>query len=113
MKTRPEDLLPLSPIAFEVLMTLAERECHGYDIMLAVEERTRTPVHPGTLYRTLARLLEQDVVRELPVRAGADERRRDFRLTPFGRSVAEAEARRLARQVQGARVRRLLPDREP
>ncbi|MEZ5316848.1 MAG: helix-turn-helix transcriptional regulator [Vicinamibacterales bacterium] len=111
VKSQPDDLLPLSPIAFEALMTLAEGEAHGYQIMLAVEERTGEPVHPGTLYRTLARLMEQDVVRESrPRAADADERRRYFQLTPFGRRVAEAEARRLARQVRGARLRRLLTD---
>jgi DNA-binding PadR family transcriptional regulator len=111
MKPDPEDMLPLSAIAFEVLMTLAEGECHGYHMMLAVEERTGTPVHPGTLYRTLARLEEQGVVEESSLRPpGQDERRRQFRLTTFGRRVAEAEARRLARLVDGARRRRLLPE---
>lgn len=110
MKRKPDDLLPLSPIAFEALMTLAEAEAHGYQIMLAVEARTGGPVHPGTLYRTLARLMEQDVVRAFrPKVPDVDERRRYFQLTPFGRAVAEAEALRLARQVRGARKRRLLP----
>lgn len=111
MKRTPDDLLPLSEVAFESLMSLAERDSHGYHIMLAVEERTASPVHPGTLYRTLARLVEQDVVEEFrPKTPDDDERRRYFRLTRFGRAVAEAEARRLARQVEGARARKLLPD---
>lgn len=112
VKTTPEDLLPLSPIAFEALMTLADGDAHGYQIMLAVEDRTGAPVHPGTLYRTLARLLEQDIVQEFRPAGETDERRRHFRLTPFGRGVARAEAQRLARQVRGARLRRLLEDGE-
>jgi DNA-binding PadR family transcriptional regulator len=111
MKSTPDDILPLSAIAFEVLMTLTEGDCHGYQIMLAVEERTGAPVHPGTLYRTLARLEEQHVVEEFsPRTASSGERRRQFRLTSFGRDVAKAEARRLARLVEGARRRRLLTD---
>ena len=91
-------------------MTLAEGDCHGYHMMLAVEGRTGAPVHPGTLYRTLARLEEQQVVKELPSRrTDGDERRRHFKLTTFGRQVAQAEARRLVRLVEGARRRQLLP----
>lgn len=111
MKPSPGDLLPLSAMAFEVLMTLAEGDCHGYHIMLAVEDRSGAAVHPGTLYRTLARLEEQQVVEEYSPRPpDPDERRRHFRLTSFGRDVAKAEARRLARLVDGARRRRLLTD---
>lgn len=112
MVRRPEDLLPLSSVAFEVLLTLADGDCHGYHIMQAIEERTagEMTVHPGTLYRTVARLLEQGAVEELPAPPvpEADERRRYYRLTPFGRETAQAEAVRLARQVDSARARRLL-----
>jgi DNA-binding PadR family transcriptional regulator len=114
MPSAPEDLLPLSPIAFEVLMALTEGAAHGYQIMQVIETRSggEMTVHPGTLYRTLARLLEQDVIEELAPPPSADhERKTAFRLTRFGHAVAEAEAVRLARQVRRARERRLLSGR--
>lgn len=93
-------------------MTLADADCHGYRIMQAVEDRTggEMTLHPGTLYRTLARLLEQQAIEEvhLPDAADGSDRRRLYRLTAFGRQVAVAEAARLARQVQRARAGSLI-----
>lgn len=81
--------------------------------MRDVAERSseRRALHAGTLYRTLARLLNLGLLEELGERPAADvqdERRRYYRLTPLGRQVARAEARRLQAQVQAARVRHLL-----
>lgn len=104
--------LPLTPVAFEILLALADGEQHGYRIMQEVESRSdrRVTVHPGTLYRALARLLESGLIDELDERPtrGDDERRRYYRLTPLGIAVARAEADRLASQVASARARRLL-----
>ena len=108
----PDSLLPLTAVAFEILLTLSDEDCHGYRIMQEVERRTDGAIvlHPGTLYRALARLLEQGLIQERDEAPGpdADLRRRLYRLTTFGRSVAEAEAARLERQVREARARRLL-----
>jgi DNA-binding PadR family transcriptional regulator len=104
--------LPLTPVAFEILLALADGEQHGYRIMQEVEARSdrRVTLHPGTLYRALARLLESGLIDELDERPtrGDDERRRYYRLTPLGIAVAKAEADRLASQVASARARRLL-----
>jgi DNA-binding PadR family transcriptional regulator len=102
---RPDSLLPLTPVAFEILLTLADADAHGYHIMQAVEARSNglLTLYPGTLYRALARLLEQALIEEL-----ADGRRRSYRLTRFGRRVLTAEAGRLEQQVRQARARRLL-----
>lgn len=104
--------LPLTPVAFEILLSLAEGDRHGYHIMHAVEERTggRITLHPGTLYRAIARLLDENLIEELDARPdpSTDERRRYYRLTEFGKDVAEAEAERLESQVQAARALRLL-----
>jgi DNA-binding PadR family transcriptional regulator len=110
---RPEDHLPLAPLVFDVLLALSDGDQHGYRIMREVAERSGGAItlHAGTLYRTLARLLELAFIEELAERPAADvddQRRRYYRLTPFGREVARAEARRLARQVESARLRRLL-----
>ena len=100
-------MLPLTPVAFEILLSLGEEDRHGYHIMQAVESRTdgRIVLHAGTLYRALARLVEEELIEELEERAGpGDERRRYYRLTAFGREVARAEAARLESQVRAARA---------
>jgi DNA-binding PadR family transcriptional regulator len=112
----PESFLPLTAVVFEILLALSGGDLHGYDIMREVESRSagRLSLHAGTLYRALHRLLRARLVDEIdepsdPGDTGRqDERRRYYRLTPLGRSVAIAEARRLASQVTSARARRLL-----
>ena len=95
----PERFLPLTPVVFEIALTLAAGERHGYEIMQDVERRTdgKISLHPGTLYRALGRLLDQGLIEEL------DERRRYYQLTPLGHAVARAEVERLASQVSAAR----------
>jgi len=109
---RPDALLPLTPVAFEILLALADGEQHGYRIMQDVNARagTATPLHAGSLYRALARLLEQALIEELEERPVGDERRRYYRLTPRGLAVARAEAARLRAQLDTARARRLLEE---
>jgi DNA-binding PadR family transcriptional regulator len=107
-------LLPLTPAAFHILLTLAEGEHHGYSIMRAVEKRTgsRIKLGPGTLYTAIKRMLADGVIEESDERPDPcldDERRRYYRLTGFGRRVAVAEAERLETLVSEARSRKLLP----
>jgi DNA-binding PadR family transcriptional regulator len=109
----PESLLPLSPVSFEILLTLSDDDAHGYHIMQEVERRTNRAIvlHPGTLYRALARLLDDALIEEVDAatsQKGGDDRRRCYCLTRFGRSVLMAEASRLDQQVREARARRLL-----
>jgi DNA-binding PadR family transcriptional regulator len=109
-----DSLLPLAPAAFHILLVLAEEERHGYAIMELVAERTRGAVKlsPGTLYRTIQRLLEQGLIvepRERPSPSDDDERRRYYRLTAYGRAVARAEARRLAGLVRLAQASGVAP----
>ena len=111
-KFRPESFLPLTPVAFEILLALADGERHGYSILQEVESRSGGAVslHAGTLYRALARLLESQLIEELqsPDPKNDDERRRYYRLTTRGISVARAEMGRLEGQLTAARTRRLL-----
>ncbi len=107
----PAELLPLTPVAFDILLALLEGEAHGYAIMRAVEDRagSGTSLHAGTLYRALARLVETELIEELEEPPeGADERRRYYRITGLGRRVAAAEARRLDAQLGMARAHGLL-----
>jgi DNA-binding PadR family transcriptional regulator len=112
-KFRPESFLPLTPVAFEIMLALADGERHGYSILQEVQSRTTGAVslHAGTLYRALARLLETELIEELseaPDPKNDDERRRYYRLTTRGIAVAKSEAARLEGQVSAARSRRLL-----
>ena len=108
-------LLPLPPVTFHILLALAEGERHGYAIIQDVETRTEGELRlgAGTLYRSIHRMLEQGLIVESqrrPARALDDERRRYYRLTPFGTAVARAEARRLSQLVRLARSRGFVPE---
>jgi DNA-binding PadR family transcriptional regulator len=103
--------LPLSPTVFDILLALCDEERHGYGILREVTERGGPALRPGTLYRALARLLEEGLIEESEARPAPDlddERRRYYRLTDLGREVARAEARRLATVLRSARAKKAL-----
>ena len=104
----PDTFLPLTPVAFEILLALADGERHGYEVMVEVERRSagRISPNPGTLYRALDRLLQEGLLTSA-VRSVEGESRRLFSLSPLGREVAAAEAARLSDQVLAARSLRL------
>jgi DNA-binding PadR family transcriptional regulator len=113
---QPEDLLPLPEATFHILMAVAEDDRHGYAIIQDVSARTggALKLSPGTLYRSIQRMLEQGLLEETTERPAAeldDERRRYYRITVFGRQVAKAEARRLAQLVRLARESGFAPGR--
>jgi len=98
---------------FHVLLALAGDDLHGYAILKEVEIRTSGKVRlsTGTLYGIIKRLLNDGFIAELrskPGDAGGDERRRYYRLTPPGRAIAAAEARRMDELLAVARSRNLL-----
>jgi DNA-binding PadR family transcriptional regulator len=107
-------LLPLPLATFHILVALAEEDRHGYAILQDVAARTDGAVRlgAGTLYRSIQRMLEEGLIVELQERPAPeldDERRRYYRITPFGTAVARAEARRLADLVRLARAAGLAP----
>lgn len=109
----PDDHLPLKPVVFQVLLTLANGERHGYGIVQDIAARTSAAMRllPGNLYRTLNEMLEQGLVAEAGERAADEagaERRRYYRITKLGADVAAAEARRFEALVADARASRLL-----
>lgn len=111
--TSPHSFLPLPPAAFNILLSLANGEKHGYAIMLDVEVSTggQMRLGPGTLYGNIKRLLESGLIEESEERpdpALDDERRRYYRLASLGRKVLKAEAERLEAQVALARARDVL-----
>jgi DNA-binding PadR family transcriptional regulator len=112
----PESFLPLHRDTFHILVSLADRDRHGYAVMQDVLERTdgKLRLSPSSLYASIRRLLEQGLIEELAERPDPhhdDERRRYYRLTRLGRDVAKAEARRLERLLGDARATGLLPRR--
>jgi len=112
----PESFLPLPRDTFHILVSLADRDRHGYSVMKDVLERTDGALRlsPSSLYASIRRLLNKDLIEELDERpdpAQDDERRRYYRLTSLGRAVASAEARRLERLLTDARATGLLPRR--
>jgi DNA-binding PadR family transcriptional regulator len=108
--------LPLQAATFHILLAVADADRHGYAIIQDVGERTGGAIRlsPGTLYRTIQRMLEDGLIvepRERPAPDEDDERRRYYRITALGIAVARAEAARLAGLVKMARARGLAPGR--
>jgi DNA-binding PadR family transcriptional regulator len=106
-------LLPLKPVVFEVLLTLAAGERHGYAIVqdMAARSGTARRLLPGNLYRTLSWMLTAGLIVESSRRPAADlddERRRYYRITPFGQRVAGLEAGRLRMLVDEAESLKLV-----
>ena len=100
---------PLPSAAFQILLSLADADRHGYGIMRQVEEQSggRMRLGPGTLYSSVQSLLEEKLIDEVTPRedpAPNSERRRYYRLTAAGRKLARAEADRLADLLRVARA---------
>jgi DNA-binding PadR family transcriptional regulator len=96
---------------FEILLSLAGGDLHGYAIIQDIGERSNgaLTVRPGTLYRAISRLLDAGLIEEVGGGdADVDERRRYYAMTKAGRQAAASESQRLARQVETARARKLL-----
>ncbi len=113
----PQSFLPLTNLAFHTLVALAEEDRHGYAIIKDIEGRTdrKLSVRSGALYTAIQRLLEVGLVdnASIPDRGPpSDQRRKYYRITELGRQVAALEGARLARMVDSALQRRLLPERE-
>ncbi len=107
----PQAFLPLKTNWFHILLSLAAEEQHGYGIMQEVLDRTGGKVHlwPATLYGTLARLIDAELIQESEERPAAeldDARRRYYKLTRLGRQVLDLESQRLEELVNVMRAKR-------
>jgi DNA-binding PadR family transcriptional regulator len=109
----PKEFLPLTPAVFNILLALADGEKHGYGIMLEVEANTKGLVlmGPGTLYGSIKRMLQADLIEESNERVDPEtddpRRRAYYRLTDLGRRTLRMEAERLAAQVKIARAKNI------
>jgi len=109
-ETDPQRFIPLKPQWFHIMLSLASGEQHGYSIMQEVLNRTTGKVRlwPATLYGSIKRLIEVDLIEESDERPAPeldDARRRYYRLTPLGRRVLDAECERLQELVRTIRVK--------
>lgn len=109
-----QDFLPLSESVLQILFSLVDQDRHGYGILKEVEDRTegRISLAPGTLYGAIKRLRQQGLIAETGERTDpelAHERRRYYTLTGLGRTVARAEAARVADLARQAAGKGLLP----
>jgi len=103
---------PLPSAAFQILLSLADEDLHGYGIMRQVAEQTsgRMRLGPGTLYSSIQTLLEEKLIEEVDLREDVklgQERRRYYRLTSTGRKLARSEAERLAALLRVARAKKI------
>jgi DNA-binding PadR family transcriptional regulator len=110
----PKEKIPLSPIALYVLLALADGDRHGYAIIKEIDTATGGAVRllPGTLYRLIKQLVDDAWIIEVEgprISGGDDERRRYYRITPWGREIAQAEVERLAGVMRMARAAKLIP----
>ena len=101
----PGGLLPLNAAVFHILLCLGEGERHGYALRREIARRThgKLTLGAGVLYGSINKMIEQGMIEESEDRPDPhldDERRRYYRLTPFGRKVAQAEAARMRELVQ-------------
>ncbi|UCG87666.1 MAG: PadR family transcriptional regulator [Gemmatimonadota bacterium] len=115
-KSLLDQLVPLRPVVFEILLLLNDAPLHGYGLMKRLSGRSigRTVLGPGTMYRTLKEMQQLGLI--APTRRGEvgaePERRRYYRITQHGRAVAAAEAARMADLVGLARAGNLISDGE-
>jgi len=112
----PDNLLPLPVAMFHILVAVADQDRHGYAIMQDVAARTNgaLKLSPGTLYGSIRRMLDESLIVEISERQRPDEddeRRRYYRITAFGRAVAQAEAARLTTLLRQAKAVGLAPGR--
>lgn len=108
-RDRIDACLPLRPVEFHILLSLAAGERHGYGIIQDIEARDDSAVPDvGTMYRALARLVESGLIETAKSTGAGDERRNNYRLTDRGLRVAKAEAQRLHALTRAARIGGLL-----
>lgn len=114
LEAQADRFIPLKPVVFGIMISLAEEERHGYAILHDVRTRSegRLKLETGPLYRHLKRLLDDGLVEETEAAEGgenSDPRRRYYALTELGRSVLASEGQRLAQAVQHAQALGAIP----
>ena len=108
-----DKLLPLTPAVFYILLSLANGEKHGYEIMKQVGQDTQGKVKMGngTMYGSIKRLLNDKLIEAAGDQVDPDnERRKYYKLTGLGRKALNAEMQRYVETVSIIKTRNLLPN---
>ncbi len=110
----PREALPLTALTYHILLTLADGDRHGYGIIKEVERRTggEVVIETGTLYHAIKRMLDEGLLESVPSSErpeGEDQRRRVYRLNPWGRKVLVAESLRLRKLLRVAEEKNVIP----
>jgi PadR family transcriptional regulator PadR len=76
-----------------VLALLEERERHGYEIARVIDQRSGGAIsfHVASLYPTLYRMEDKELIEGRWVEKAGQRRRRYYRLTPAGRKVLASQ----------------------
>ena len=102
---RLKELLPLTSPMFFILLALSDGENHGYAIMQMVQHLSDGTVRmgPATLYTTLRRLRELELIEDRTNEDSDDSRRRQYRLTHAGKWLLNAEIKRMENVLRKAK----------
>lgn len=92
----------LSQSEFYILLSLAIKERHGYEIMKQVKQDSggKVSMGPGTLYGSIKRMLSSELIEEMD---GENKRRKYYSLTERGRASLSSELERYNDAVELAR----------
>ena len=98
---------PMRDAKFLILVALADQELHGYGIIGEVKKLSggRLALGPGTLYGTLDRLTEQDLIRATRTEVVDGRLRRYYCITGSGRTAVQSEADERAATLRAATKR--------
>jgi DNA-binding PadR family transcriptional regulator len=108
----PRDFLPLTHLAFHVLLAVSEHPRHGYGIVGDVRDRSGGRVDPGTgsFYSVIHGLAREGLLQPAPAPDDeTDDRRRYYQATDLGRRVLAAETSRLKSLIRDVERRGLGP----
>ena len=96
----------LSQSEFYILLSLAIKNRHGYEIMKQVEQDSGKKVllGPGTLYGSIKRMLQSNLIEEI---AGDNPRRKYYKLTKNGRISLSSELERYNDAVELAKKKKV------
>jgi DNA-binding PadR family transcriptional regulator len=96
----------LTPQIFYILLSLATKERHGYDIMKQVvnDSEGKVKLGPGTLYGAIKRMLEEKLIVELDT---DHSRRKYYKLTEKGRAIFNTEVQRYNQAIELVKERKL------
>jgi transcriptional regulator len=76
-----------------ILALLEERDRHGYELARLIDDRSRGAIsfHAASLYPTLYRMEDKDLIEGRWVEKAGQRRRRYYKLTPAGKKTLASQ----------------------